>query len=60
MANEKITILKLKRLLQFLAANQSLNSICSELHMSKRTVHIYKKYAQSTGQSFLERYASFH
>jgi hypothetical protein len=54
MANDKITMLKLKRLLQFLAANKSLNSMCSELHMSKRTVHTYKKSAQSTGQSFLE------
>jgi len=54
MANDKITMLKLKRLLQLLAACKSLNSICSELHMSKRTVHTYKKTAQSTGQTFLE------
>jgi len=51
MANDRITMLKLRRLLQLLAANQSLNSICSELHMSKRTVHSYKKAALLTGTS---------
>ena len=41
-------------MLQLLAANKSLNSICIELHMSKKTVQVYKKAAQSTGTSFLE------
>ena len=54
MAKERITMLKLKRMLQLLAANKSLNSICIELHMSKKTVQVYKKAAQSTGTSFLE------
>lgn len=54
MANDKITMLKLKRMLQLLAANQSMNSICSELHMSKRTVQRYKTAALSTGKSYLE------
>jgi transposase len=51
MANDRIAMLKLRRMLQLLAANQSLNSICSELHMSKRTVHCYKQAAQSTGKA---------
>lgn len=54
MANDKITMLKLKRMLQLLAANQSMNSICSELHMSKRTVQRYKTVALSTGKPYLD------
>ena len=49
MANEKITMLKLKRLLQLLDTGSSLNTICSELHMSKRTVHNYKQLAEQSG-----------
>ena len=39
MANEKMTKLKLKRLLQLIDTGTSLNTISLELHMSKRTVH---------------------
>ena len=35
MANDKITMLKLKRLLQLLSADQSQNRICKELGKSK-------------------------
>ena len=42
MANDKITMLKLKRMLQLLDAGKSMNEICRDLHMSKRTVHNYK------------------
>ncbi|MBP6904402.1 MAG: hypothetical protein KBB99_04370 [Bacilli bacterium] len=49
MANEKITMLKLKRLLQLLDTGSSLNTVCSELHMSKRTVHNYKQLAEQSG-----------
>ena len=45
MANDKITMLKLKRMLQLLDAGKSLNEICRDLHMSKRTVHNYKQRA---------------
>ena len=38
MANDNITMLKLKRLLQLLSAGQSQNYICKELGMSKTTV----------------------
>ena len=38
MANDKITMLKLKRMLQLMDAGRSMNQICAELHMSKRTV----------------------
>jgi hypothetical protein len=48
MANDKITMLKLKRMLQLLSCGQSLNFICSELHMSKRTVHNYKQLVSQT------------
>ncbi len=51
MANDKITMLKLKRMLQLLDAGRSLNDVCKELHMSKRTVHNYKQRAVSSGIS---------
>jgi transposase len=54
MANDRITMLKLKRMLQLLSANQSLNTICKELQMSKRTVSNYKKSALSTGRTYGE------
>jgi len=38
-------------MLQLLADNKSLNSICSDLHMSKRTVQSYKTTAMSTCKS---------
>lgn len=43
MANDKITMLRLRRILQLLSCGHSLNSISSELHMSKRTVYNYKQ-----------------
>ena len=49
MANEKITMLKLKRLLQLIDTGTSLNTISLELHMSKRTVHNYKQLAEQSG-----------
>ena len=48
MANDKITMLKLKRMLQLMDAGRSMNQICSELHMSKRTVHSYKERAEQS------------
>jgi len=52
MANDKITMLKLRRMLQLLAAGESMNMICSELRMSKRTVNKYKQQAIQTGLHF--------
>lgn len=52
MANDKITMLKLKRMLQLLSYGQSLNFICSELHMSKRTVHNYKQLVSQTNLTY--------
>jgi hypothetical protein len=49
MANDKITMLKLKRMLQLLDAGKSMNEICRDRHMSKRTVHNYKQRAGSVG-----------
>lgn len=49
MANDKITMLKLKRMLQLLDAGKSMNEICRDLHMSKRTVYNYKQRAGSSG-----------
>ena len=43
MANDRITMIKLKRMLQLLDAGKSMNEICRELSMSKRTVHSYKQ-----------------
>ena len=48
MANDKITMLKLKRMLQLLDAGRSMNQVCAELHMSKRTVHSYKERAEQS------------
>lgn len=52
MANDKITMLKPKRMLQLLNCGHSLNLICSELHMSKRTVHNYKHLVSQTDLSY--------
>jgi len=54
MSNDKITMLKLKRMLQMLAANRSFKSICDELHMSRRTLSNYKQMALSTGRPLLD------
>ena len=54
MSNDKITMLKLKRMLQMLAANRSFQAICDELHMSRRTLSNYKQAALCTGRPFLE------
>lgn len=49
MANDRITMIKLKRMLQLLDAGKSMNEICRELSMSKRTVHSYKQRVLATG-----------
>lgn len=49
MAKDKITMLKLKRMLQLLDSGWSLNNISRDLHMSKRTVHNYKRSAEQSG-----------
>ena len=49
MANDRITMIKLKRMLQLLDAGKSMNEICRELSMSKRTVHSYKQRVVATG-----------
>ena len=48
MANDKITMLKLKRMLQLLDADKSMNDICRDSHMSKRTVYNYKQRVTSS------------
>ena len=54
MANDKITMLKLKRMLQLLDAGKSMNDICRDLHMSKRTVHNYKQRVTSSSVPLTE------
>ena len=54
MANDKITMLKLKRMLQLLDAGKSMNEICRDLHMSKRTVHNYKQRVTSSSVPLAE------
>ena len=54
MANDKITMLKLKRMLQLLDAGKSMNDICRDLHMSKRTVHNYKQRVTSSNVPLAE------
>jgi transposase len=54
MPNLKITMLKLKRMLQMLAAGLSFKLICKDLHMSKRTLSTYKQAAVSTGRPLIE------
>lgn len=49
MAKDKITMLKLKRMLQLLDSGWSQNNISHDLHMSKRTVHNYKQSAEQSG-----------
>ena len=48
MAKDKITMLKLKRMLQLLDSGWSQNNISHDLHMSKRTVHNYKQSAEQS------------
>ncbi len=54
MANDKIAMLKLKRLLQLFFAGQSQNYICKELGMSKKTVSCCGKASQQTGLTYQE------
>ena len=49
MANQKITMLKLKRFIQMRLAGKSMNEICSSLRMSKTTVKKYTDLAESSG-----------
>lgn len=54
MSNLKITMMKLKRIIQMLSDHRSLNDICHEVHSSKRTVSEYKKLADGTQLSYKE------
>ncbi len=52
MANSKITMLKLKTLMQYLAAGRPYEHICKQLSMGKSTLSDYRQRAIATGQSF--------
>ena len=52
MANSKITMLKLKTLMQYLAAGRSYEHICKQLNMGKSTLRDYRQRAIATGESF--------
>ena len=52
MANSKITMLKLKTLMQYLAAGSSYEHICKQLNMGKSTLSDYRQSAIATGESF--------
>ena len=52
MANSKITMLKLKTLMQYLAAGRSYAHICKQLNMGKSTLSDYRQSAIATGESF--------
>ncbi len=52
MANSKITMLKLKTLMQYLAAGRSYEHICKQLNMGKSTLSDYRQRAIATGESF--------
>ena len=48
MSNKKITMMKLKRIIQMLSDGKSQNEICRETSSSKKTVSGYKKLADGT------------
>jgi len=50
MANQKITMIKLKRFIQMRLAGKSMNEICSSLRMSKTTVKKYLDLAERSGR----------
>ena len=54
MANIRITMLKLKRMLQLLAVKMPQREICSTLQMGRSVLSEYKKRADSTGSTYLD------
>ena len=54
MSNKKITMMKLKRIIQMLSDGKSQNEICRETSSSKKTVLEYKKLADGTKLSYQE------
>lgn len=54
MSNKKITMMKLKRIIQMLSDGMSLNAISRETHSSKTTVAYYKQHADATKLSYQE------
>lgn len=54
MSNTKITMMKLKRIIQMLSDGKSQNEICRETSSSKKTVSRYKKLADDTKLSYQE------
>jgi len=54
MSNKKVTMMKLRRIIQMLSEGYSQNDICRETSSSKRTVSGYKKMADGTKLSYRE------
>ena len=54
MSNKKITMMKLKRIIQMLSDGKSQNEICRETSSSKKTVSWYKKLADGTKLNYQE------
>ncbi len=54
MSNTKITLMKLKRIIQMLSEGKSQNDICRQTGSSKKTVSRYKKSAEDTKLSYGE------
>ncbi len=54
MSNKKITMMKLRRIIQMLSEGYSQNEICRETSSSKTTVSGYKKMADGTKLSYRE------
>ena len=54
MSNKKITMMKLKRIIQMLSDGFSMNAICRETGSSKKTVSEYKKAALATQMSYTD------
>ena len=54
MSNKKITMMKLKRIIQMLSDGKSQNEICRETSSRKKTVSWYKKLADGTNLNYQE------
>ena len=54
MSNKKVTMMKLRRIIQMLSEGYSQNDICRETSSSKTTVSGYKKMADGTKLSYQE------
>ena len=54
MSNTKITMLKLKRILQLLAAGISQREISNKVGISRSSITAYKERADSSGKSYQE------